>query len=165
MAGMSLTIAAHQYKSALHAAALALWPQDSDEFGVFWGQAGPSVPDQWVEFHGSDNATEPATMGSNRTAEETLNLETHWFVQRWGDAKYTGPEAESYLFARLGQLEQYVRVTNTTLAGLVDGFTVRQCRLATYATDDAAMTRNNSAGRMAAAIAIFEAKVRLTITT
>lgn len=162
MAGASLTIAAFQYKQALFNAALILWPKETSEFLVCWGRVGPSVPDQWVEFHGSDNADEFATMGTNRTAEETLRLETHWFVQRYGDPQYSGPSAEEYLFDRLGELERYVRVTNTTLAGLVDGFTVRHCRLVTYSTDDAVMTRDDQAGRLAAAGAIFEAKIRIS---
>jgi hypothetical protein len=162
MTGTALTIVAFQFKQALYNAALTLWPQQSSEFGVCWGRVGANIPNQWVEFHGSDNADEFATMSTNRTAEETLHLETHWYVQRWGKPEHAGPEAEKYMFDRLGELERYTRVTNTTLTGLVDGFTVRHCRLTTYSTLDAEMTKNNQSGRLAAAGAIFEAKVRIT---
>lgn len=157
MAGFSSLIAAHRYKQALFDAATELWRESHPEFLVCWGKVGANVPDQYVEFHGTDNTEAPATMGTNRTSEETLRLETMWWVTRFGDAEIVGPEADLYLFDRLAELEHYVRVTNTTLGGVV-----RHCRVTTFATDDAAMNRDNSYGRLSAAVAIFEAKVRLS---
>lgn len=155
--GVSFTIAGHEFKKRLHAAATELWRDDHPEFLVCWGKVGTYVPDQYVEFHGTDTGDEFATMGTNRSAEETIRLETQWFVSRFGDPENAGPEADEYLYARLAELEQYVRVTNTTLDGLV-----RHTRLVSYATDDAAMQRDNAQGRLSAALAMFEAKVRIT---
>lgn len=157
MAGTSSVVAAHQFKTALFTAAAELWKDNHPEFLVCWGRVGINVPDQYVEFHGTDNTDQFATMGTNRTAEETLRLETTWFVSRFGDADLVGPEADQYLYDRLGELERYVRVTDTTLGGVV-----RHCRLVAYATDDASMDSDNAYGRLSAAIAYFEAKVRIS---
>ncbi|MBW9094638.1 hypothetical protein JNB62_13155 [Microbacterium jejuense] len=157
-----LAIATHQYKLAMFTAAKELWATSNPEFLVCWGRVGTNVPDQYVEFHGVDNVDTFATMDTKRTAEETLNLEVTWWVTRFGDPEFAGPAAEEYMYARMAEFERYVRVTNTTLAGILDGFNVRHTRLTRQATDDAQVERDSVQGRLAAAITIFEAKTRLT---
>lgn len=157
MAGESLSTAALAFKTAFFDAATALWATSMPAFQVSWGRIGTSVPDQYLEVLGTSNDLEAATMGTNRTREETIRLETMWWVTRFGSPEFTAREADEYLYARLRELEQHIRVDNITLGGAV-----RQCFLVEHATANSETNRDNTYGRLSAAIAVWEAKVRIT---
>lgn len=157
MGGTATSTAAFALKSALFDAATKLWQQEHPEMLVEWGTLGANVPDNVMLVLGTDSEQEPGPLSStNRSREETLHVEVQFFITRWGE-EGAAREADQYLYDRLGELELHVRQTDTTLGGLV-----RHCFLVTHLTDSRSFTRNNHAGRIAAAIARFEAKVRIT---
>lgn len=153
-----LATAAYSFKEALYNAGVELWKDSHPEFLVSWGAVGANVPDYYVEFHGTDSGQEGGSLsGSNRSRDETLRLETQWFATVWGEVN-AAREADQYLYARIRELEYYVRQTDTTLGG-----TVRECFLASHVTDDVEINNQDlGSGRLAAALAVFEAKVRIT---
>jgi hypothetical protein len=150
--------AAYEFKNALYTAAVELWKDTHPEFLVSWGRVGTNVPDCYVEFHGTDSDQQTASLsGTNRSRDEVIRLETQWFVTVWGEVD-AAKEADEYLYARIRELEYYVRQTDTTLGGVV-----RECFLLSHMTDDVEIDNQNiGAGRLAAALAVFEAKVRIT---
>lgn len=155
--GMSLAIATYQFKQAFHERAVALFATAKPEFEVIRGLVGAGYPDQYMQVLGTTTRHEAATMSSNRTREETIELETQWFVFRYG-AVGVDREAEDYLYARLSELERYIRVDDITLGGVV-----RECHLTEIATDTAAVERAGTGqGRLHAAIVTWEAKVRIS---
>lgn len=157
MAGSDIATLSYDFKKALHDVAVALFADTATDFEVVWGALGSRVPDRYVQFLGVDIGQEPATLSSNRSREETLRLETQWYCTIWGEVD-AAREAEEYLFARIRELERYVRMQDTTLGGAV-----RHCFLASSIVDSAQIKRQNtSAGRLGAAIVTFEAKARVT---
>lgn len=157
MAGFSTTTVAYKLKAALFDAATNLWAASHPELLVNWGAlAGPNIPDEYVLFLGTDSDQIPATLGTNRSREETLHVELQFFVTRWGEVN-AAREADDYLYARIGELERHVRMTDTTLGGVV-----RHCFLASHNTDARSFMKNNLAGHLAAALVRFEAKARIT---
>ena len=157
MAGTSTVTVAYQFKAALFDAATSLWATSHPEMLVNWGAlAGPNRPDDHVLFLGTDSDQVPATLSTNRSREETLHVELQFFVTRWGEVE-AAREADEYLYARIGDLERYVRMTDTTLGGVV-----RHCFLVSHITDARSFMKNNLAGHLAAAIVRFEAKARIT---
>lgn len=157
MAGTSTKTVAYQFKAALFDAATTLWATSHPELLVNWGSlAGPNIPDEYVLFLGTDSDQTPATLGTNRSREETLHVELQFFVTRWGEVG-AAREADDYMYERIGELERYCRMTDTTLGGVV-----RHCFLASHITDARSFMRNNVAGHLAAAIVRFEAKARIT---
>lgn len=157
MAGFSAVVAAYQFKQAFYTAAAEFFKDSHPEFQVVRGLLGANVPDAYVQVLGTTTDHEAATMSTNRTREETVQLETQWFVFRYGEVD-ADREAEDYLFARLGELEKHIRVNDITLGGVV-----RECSLGNLTTDSARIEdAGTSQGRLAAAIAIWEAKIRIS---
>ena len=158
MSGAATTTAAYKFKQALFDAATNLWKDDHPEILVNWGTlTGPNRPDEHVLFLGTDSDQAPATMSTNRSREETLHVELQFFVTRWGEVD-AAREADDYMYARIGELERYCRMTDTTLGGVV-----RHCFLVSHVTDARSFAGpNNTAGHLAAAIVRFEAKARIT---
>lgn len=101
--------------------------------------------------------SEFATMSSNmRSREETLELPVTF--SSWAEG---GEEAEAVaqdrVYDMLAAAETYVRVTNTTLGGVV-----RQCFLTAHAGDDVTPPDLLHAGRLHLVIATFTAINRIT---
>lgn len=156
MAGVSPVLAAYEFKQAFYTVAKELFKTSHPEFEIVRGLIGANIPDEYMQVLGTSTDHEAATMGSNRTREETIQLETQWFIFRHGEVD-ADQEAEDYLFARLGELEKHIRVNDITLGGVV-----RHCLLSTIATDSARIENaGTSQGRLAAAIAIWEAPIRI----
>lgn len=155
MAGFSKTIAAYEFKQKFFEIATAHFA-DVPEFQVIRGLVGSNYPAKYMQVLGTRLRHEPATMGTNRTREETIELETQWFVFEYG-SEDADRAAEDYLFARLGSLEDHIRVNNITLDGVV-----RQCQITDVFTDLARIEDTGTAqGRLAAAIVTWEVQVRL----
>lgn len=155
MAGFSKTIAAYEFKQAFFEAATEHFAE-LEEFQVVRGLVGANIPQKYMQILGTRVRHDAATMGSNRTREEVIELETQWYVFEYG-TEDADRAAEDYLFARLGSLEEHIRVSDITLGGVV-----RQCFLGEVATDERRIEEAGTyQGRLAAAIAIWEAPVRL----
>lgn len=156
LAGLATSTAAYRFKAALFDAATTLWVRAHPELLVAWSTIGTNVPDEYLLVLGTESDQEPATLSTNRSREETVRLETQWFVTRWGEID-AAREAEDYLYARLGELERYVRMTDTTLGGVV-----RHCFLVAHVTDTRSFQGAQGHGHLASAMATFEAKIRIT---
>lgn len=157
MSGTDTRTVAHKFKAALFDAATNLWKDTQPDLLVNWGTlAGPNRPDDHVLFLSTDSDQDAATLSTNRSREEVLHVEVQFFATRWGEVD-AAREADEYLYDRIGDLERYVRMTDTTLGGVV-----RHCFLKSHVTDARSFTRNNVAGHLAAAIVRFEAKARIT---
>lgn len=154
----ALSTVAWQFKKALYDAAVALWETNHPEVLVTWGpHTAPTVPDDLVSFTDVSSDQEPATLSAtNRSREETLNLDIEFWAFRPGRVD-AALEAEQALYERMGELEHYVRQTDTTLGG-----TVRQCFLVRHAAASAAYSRGQEQGALAGAVATFQAIVRIT---
>ena len=98
---------------------------------------------------------EPVTFGTQRSREETLTCQVDFYSFRPG-----GEEMEEVVEARawemVDELAQYVRVTDTTLGGVV-----RQCFLTDVASDAATDPDVLAKGRMHVVSATFTAENRV----
>lgn len=101
--------------------------------------------------------SEPATLGTNRARQETLTCEVTVYSFRSG-----GYDQEAVVEARayelLGLLENYVRVTDTTLG--VTG--LQWCFLTEHRGDVATDEEVLQAGRMHVVVGTFSAAGRIT---
>lgn len=148
---------AHQFKGAVFDAAATLWAETYPTMLVSYGAPGANVPDDVFMVLGVESNLEPAAIGPHRQREETLTLETQFWIFRPGH-EGAEREANDFLYARLGELEQHLRVTDTTLGGIV-----RECKLVRHRSDtvEAERAALGGNGRLAVAVAEFEAKVRI----
>lgn len=151
---MTLTSAGPAFKAAFFNAATSLWA--AEDVQVCYGHPGVNMADDLVVFGGLDTQQEPATMGAGRSREEILTLEVVVSVYRGG-----GAEQEQVTAARayelLGELETYVRVTDTTLGGAV-----RHCFLVSYTSEGVTDLDVLSSGRETDITAQFAARARIT---
>lgn len=151
---MPTVTAAPAYKNALHAACVSLWAGQAVQ--VSFGHPGQSQVNDIVAVTRVSAQQEPVTLTPRRTREEALQAEVVFSIYRGG-----GPEMEKVCSDRayelLGQLEQHVRVTDTTLGGAV-----RHCFLTDHdstGTTDEAFLAN---GRLIEVTATFEAVARIS---
>ena len=152
----SSATAAQACKAALVAAIRTL--VDDGETLVSFGHPGAAVENypNSVYVAAVDAEQDPATLGTNRAREEVLTVEVVITCWRPG-----GPEAEEIAsdaaYGLLEAAERYVRVTDTTLGGVVRHCFLRSHRSA-GATDDDLLNR----GRLIVVVAEFVAHVRIT---
>ena len=98
---------------------------------------------------------EPVTLGTQRSREESLTCQVFFYSFRGGgDSMEEVVEARAY--EMLDELAEYVRVTDTTLAGAV-----RQCFLTDIAADAATDPDVLAKGRMHVITATLSAEVRV----
>lgn len=146
--------AAPAFKDAFVDVATTLWSGTGIQ--VSFGHPGQSQADDIVAFGALTSDQEFATYGSNRGREETLLLDVVVSCYRAG-----GPTQEKVASDRayelLGVLEQYVRVTDTTLGGVV-----RHCFLLGHNSEGSTDPEILSAGRLIEITAQFVAKARVT---
>jgi hypothetical protein len=149
------TVAA-SFKGKVFDVATALWATSNPEMLVTYGRPGVNVPDDVCMILGVESSQEPGAIGPQRQREETLTIDVQWWIFRAGEED-AEREATEYLYARMGELEQYFRVTDTTLDGLV-----RDCFLSSHQFDTTeADSRVSGRGRLAVANAQFVAHVRI----
>ena len=155
MATSSAT-AAQAYKAALVTALTTL--NAGTDVLVSFGNPGPAVRNHLdaVAVTRVESAQDPATYGTNRAREEVLTATVQVSCWRPG-----GPEAESVAsdaaYALLEALERHVRVTDTTLGGVV-----RHCFLASHASEGETDPTLLAKGRTIEIQAEFVARVRIT---
>jgi hypothetical protein len=151
--------AAPIYKAALFTAASTLWSGETSPVLTTYGMPAFDVYDDVVSFGAVTSQQEPATMGTLRERREILTQEVIFYCFRGG-----GQEQELVVMARayelLGDLEQYVRVTDTHL-GNPDIF-VQGCFLTDHASDAATDQDVLARGRMHVLTATFTAESRIT---
>jgi hypothetical protein len=153
MAGFRTTTGVYELKKALFDIAAALWATTHPEFEQHWGQplARPDEYAQWVDGIGEQ---EPATMSTNRSRDEVVTVAVEMFCIRRGDVD-TAREAEEYVFARLGELERHIRMTNATVNGVA-----MWCALTRVANET--VPGKNYQGHLAAIRGEFTARIRIT---
>lgn len=149
------TVAA-AFKNYVFDAATTLWATTHDEMLVTYGRPGVNIPDDICMVLGVESDFEPGAIATNRQREETLRLEVMWWIFRPGEVD-AEREATTYLYERMGELENLVRLTDPTLGGLVRECSLIQHQFDTTVADDQRGTR----GRLAVATATFQAHVRI----
>lgn len=150
--------AAKDFKNAIVAACQSLF---DEPVVVSFGMPGSWQPEDIVMVGRVTSTQEFATMSTNRSREETLTVDVSVMCARGG-----GPEVEQtcsdQAYSLLGQLEEYCRDTNPTLAGLVEGFSVRYCVLTSHESNGATDPDLLSEGRLIEVDATFTAKYRIS---
>lgn len=151
---MPVASAAPAFKDALFTVCQTLFAGDGVQ--VSFGHPGQSQINDIVAVTRVSSQQEPITLTPRRTREETLTAEVVFSVYRGG-----GPDMEQVCsdraYALLAELEEYVRVTDTSL-----GSVVRHCFLVSTDSDgmtDEAFLAN---GRLIEVTATFEAVARIT---
>ncbi len=153
----TLTSALADYRNAFKVMAATLWV--ADDVHVTMGHPGPNV-DAWqdiVSIAGVRTSQEVATMGTNRSREETLELTVWISVHRPGDAEDLEQECNDRITELLGALEYSVRQSDTTLGGVV-----RDCFLSQADIDGLLNPALLATGRTVEAECTFTAHVRVT---
>lgn len=123
---------------------------------VWPGAPGTFSPEDIIAFQRVSVSQAPATMSSRRSREETITVEATISCFIGGDESGELPSQER-AFELLGMIERYVRITDTTLGGVV-----RQCFLTSVETDGATPPEYQAQGRAVDVTAIFTAQNRVT---
>lgn len=156
---MELTMAtvALAFKEAFYNKTKQLMAADPETKAVYvcFGQPATINPDEIVSFGAIGVGQEKATMGTNRSREETITLDVQLSVVK-GGAEEAEIEASRRCYELLRLLEYYVRVTDTTVGG-----TVRECFLTSHDSPGATPEEVMHKGRMIDVLATFTAKARI----
>lgn len=159
MMGLEVTqaTAALHFKKAFYEATRDLFAQDIDTEHVYvvFGQPSNYIPDDIVSFGRLTTGQETATLGTNRSREETLTVDVTISCFRAGteDAEIAAAERAYDLLRRI---EHYARMEDTTIGG-----TVRTCVLSSHESEGATPEELTEQGRVAEVIATFTAKTRI----
>lgn len=151
---MGAVSAAPAFKDAFVTAARTIWSETDVQ--VSFGHPGQVQADDLVAFMGCVSEQEPATYGTRRQREETLLLDVVVSVYRGGGSDVE-QVASDRAYELLGQLEQYVRVTDTELGGVV-----RHCFMVGHTSDGSTDPQVLAQGRLIEINAQFAAKARIT---
>lgn len=130
-----------------------LWA--SEPVHVSNGHPGPVQIDDIVAIMGVTAEQEPATYGTSRGREETLTVTVMFSIYRAGGADMEKVAADR-AYELLGELEEYVRVTDTTVGGAV-----RECFLTSHRSDGSTDPQVIASGRLYEIEAVFTAKARV----
>ena len=155
--GTSSVTAAQDFKDAFYQAAVGLFADKPREVLVSYGHPGAKILNYpvTVGFADLEAGQDAATLGTNRSREETLTL-TVWIVSfKAGHTDDRAAAARAYEV--LGVLEKHVRVTDTTLGGVV-----RQCFLTTHRSTGETDPNLLASGRTIDLEATFTAQCRIT---
>lgn len=159
MAGLDLTQATLglAFKSAFYEAIKALFAGDPDTEHVYvvFGQPATYNPDDIVSFGRITAGQDAATMGTNRSREESLTLDvTVSCFMGGGEESEIASAQRAYELLR--RIEHYVRMTDTTLGGVV-----RMCVLTSHESEGATPEEIISEGRVTEVVATFAARARI----
>lgn len=122
------------------------------EVGYPWPQTAADI----VAVGAVRSTQEPATLGTQRSREETLTVDVLVSVFRAGGQEVE-QVASDRAYALLGALERHVRITDTTLGGVV-----RHCFLTGHEMDSQPFSDDTGMGRTVEIAATFTAAVRIT---
>lgn len=159
MSGYGTTSRAAAFKAAFynHARTVLFAPgeaiNEAGQVETFFGRPVQFPPDI-VAFGAVRSTQEHATMGTNRSREEQLELDITISVQRGGrdDDQYVSDRA----YEILGILEEYARVTDTTI-----GDTVIECALVRHTSEGATTPEVRKHGPCVDINATFAARARV----
>ena len=158
MGATGTTSAALEFGDAFYAKVVELMAADEitgdGQVMVVWGQPA-SFPSDIVSFGEVRVEQDPATMGSNRSREEILELDLVVSCQRGGGSDDTWVRGRAYQL--LKAIELQVRVTDTTV-----GNTVRECFLVRHSGRGSDSPAVLAKGRAFDVDATFRAKFRVT---
>lgn len=147
--------AAPTFKTAFYTMAVTAFASDQ-AVQVTYGMPAFDPFNDVIAVGAVTSESEAANLGTRRQREETLTLEVNVYSFVGG-----GQEAEATAMTRayslLATLEEYVRVTDTTLGGVV-----RWCFLTGHASDQATDQEVLAYGRMCVVTATFTAHNRIT---
>lgn len=146
-----------EFKEAFYKAVKQLMAenQDTEHVYVVFGQPATVDPDEIVSFGAVGVGQAPATMGTNRSREETLTLDVQISVVRGGEEE-AEIEASRRCYELLRMIERYARMDDTTVGG-----TVRECVLTSHDSPGATPEEVMHKGRMIDVLATFTAKARI----
>ena len=151
---MPSSTAVADFKNAAYTIGTTLWNAASG-VQVTFGHPGPTQLNDIVAFMDVTASQEPATFGTSRSREEELVLTVMFSVYRAG-----GPTMEKVAFDRAielqSDLEEYFRVTDTTVGG-----SVRECFLTNIRIASATDEQTLAAGRLVEIEATYSAKARV----
>jgi hypothetical protein len=143
------------FKSALIAAAHTLWDTDEPDVQISRGNPGVTQNNDIVGFGKVTSQQEPGPFSPRRPRDETLTVAVVFSIYRPG-----GPDqeevAEDRAYKLLGDLENYVRKTDTTLGGVV-----RHCFLDEIQSDGASDPEILAGGRLIEVTGVFQAFARI----
>lgn len=122
---------------------------------VSFGQPGTFEPDDIISFGRLESAQEKATMSTNRSREETITLTVIVSCFR-GGGEEAELEASERCYELLRMIEHYVRMTDTTVGGIV-----RECFLTAHDSDGMTPEELMAAGRVIDVSATFTARARV----
>lgn len=152
---MPETTQAEAFKDAMIATAHFLWDGGTPNVQVAFGHPGQTQLDDIVSFQEVTSEQDYGPIGQQRSRDEILTLTVIFSIYRPG-----GPEVEvdasTRAYKLLGDLENYVRKTDTTLGGVV-----QNCFLRGHAADGVSDDRIISSGRLVVIAAQFQAFVRI----
>ena len=145
------------FKEAFYNATKTLMATDhtTEHVYVVFGQPSTIEPNEIISFGSIGAGQEKATMGTNRSREETLTLDVQISVVM-GGAEEAEIAASRRCYELLRMLEHHVRVTDTTV-----GQTVRECFLTSHESPGATPEEVMHKGRMIDVLATFTAKARI----
>jgi hypothetical protein len=159
MTGLDLTQATLglALKKALYAGIKDLFAPDPETEHVYvvFGQPANYVPDDIVAVGRITAGQDMATMGTNRSREETLTVDVTVSCFRGGDEDAEIATADR-AYDLLRRIEHHVRMTDPTLGGVV-----RTCVLTSHESDGATPEDLIDQGRVTEVIATFTAHARI----
>ncbi|WP_411732184.1 hypothetical protein [Paeniglutamicibacter sp.] len=146
------------FKQAIFEATKTIMQADEATADVYVcpGTPGTYKPADIISFGRLSVAQAPANLGTRRSREETLTVEVTLSCFIGGDDSGELP-SQVRAFELLGLIERHVRVTDTTLGGVV-----RHCFLTNVETDGATPEEYTAQGRAVDVVATFTAQNRVT---
>lgn len=146
-----------EFKKVFYLAVKDLFAADPDTEHVYvvFGQPSNYQPDDIVSFGRLGAGQEAATLSTNRSREETLTLEVTVSCFKGGGEDGEIATAER-AYDLLRRIEHYVRMTDTTLGGIV-----RTCVLTAHNSEGATPEELTDEGRVTEVIATFTAHARI----
>lgn len=155
--GISPVTAAWEFKKALVsvAAEVMAGQERADEILVCSGTPTTYSPPDLLAFGRFASSQDPATLGSQRAREETLTCDLTISCLSAG-AEDSESASQERALALLGALERHVRITDTTLGGVV-----RQCFLTSIESEGATPPEYTAQGRAVDVTATFTSRNRV----
>ncbi|WP_104116966.1 hypothetical protein [Arthrobacter sp. B1805] len=145
------------FKKALVAATRELMAADEDTIRVLVtaGTPGTYAPDDIIAFGRASSRQDRANLGPQRQREEVLSCSAT-FSCLVGGGEEAEEESQERALQLLGLIERHVRLTDTTLGGVV-----RHCFLTEIETEGETPPEYTSQGRAVDVVATFEARNRV----
>jgi len=153
---MGASTQAREFRAAVFNRCVSLYSGDTDPYTlVVRGLPAFATADDNVCVGAVTANQEAVTFGTQRSREESLTCQIDFYSFRGGGVAME-EVVEARAYEMLDELAQYVRVTDTTLGGVV-----RQCFLTDIAADAATDPDVLAKGRMHVITATLSAEVRV----